>query len=252
MSIYLPDKQSAYPDALQGGSRGSDIDLYLFSPREFYQVAFHFICEKGSGCRLQGVSENLSENAALAVPANLHLLIIDMALLREKWPISLEQIMGQVQEPLRVILLVDATDTAHMGRAINSGISGYLLSTASILECRLALQAVASGGLWLKQDFVQAHLRPSPPSFPSIKPAAHNPRLSERESQILKSVAHGQTHKEIAQDLILSEGSVRTYWYRVLNKLNAFNKAEAIARAASMGLLEHLQDDTPYSLAQRL
>ena len=61
--------------------------------------------------------------------------------------------------------------------------------------------------------------------------------LSERETQILNQIASGKTSKNIAYELSLSESSVRTYWYRVLNKLNALNTAEAIAHAARLGLL---------------
>jgi DNA-binding NarL/FixJ family response regulator len=67
--------------------------------------------------------------------------------------------------------------------------------------------------------------------------------LSEREQQILQCVARGQTSKDIAQDLYLSESSVRTYWYRVLTKLNATNKAEALVIASQQGLLDGIMKD---------
>jgi DNA-binding CsgD family transcriptional regulator len=102
---------------------------------------------------------------------------------------------------------------------------------------------VAQGGFWLGQYTPDARTVMRAPAA-STRPLAYDGAdyivrsLSLRERQILHCTAIGKTSKEIAHKLYLSESSVRTYWYRILSKLNALNKAEAIARAARLGLLD--------------
>ena len=134
-----------------------------------------------------------------------------------------------------VILLVDQIDTFSLRTMMACGIHGYLLTSVSLNEFRQMLQVVLMGGRWLQTG--QAPLAPAGPSYAVIDhPIIRD--LSQRELEILKCMASGKTSKEIAQSLCLSESSVRTYWCRVLSKLNALNKVEAIVRAARLGLLD--------------
>lgn len=71
-----------------------------------------------------------------------------------------------------------------------------------------------------------------PPPSPS-----RAPQLTRRERQILHLVATGATNTEIGGALGLTPNTVKTYWQRVLGKLGARNRAHAVARAHSLGLL---------------
>lgn len=66
--------------------------------------------------------------------------------------------------------------------------------------------------------------------------------LSERERQIVRLGAGGMTDKEIADRLAVSITTVRTYWVRLRKKLNATNRAQAIANAVRNVERAHLRD----------
>lgn len=139
--------------------------------------------------------------------------------------------ISQICKNTAVVLLADQVSIASLRQAIASGASGYLLTSVSLDEFRRALRTVAKGGLWFGQEGMNA---PAVSSFAERLVRT----LSERECQILNYVANGLTSKEVAHRLRLSQSSVRTYWYRVLSKLNALNKAEALVRAAHLGLID--------------
>ncbi len=61
--------------------------------------------------------------------------------------------------------------------------------------------------------------------------------LSEREVEVLKCLARGQTTAQIAGVLFISENTVKTHIRHILEKMEVNNRAEAVARAAQMDLL---------------
>ena len=63
--------------------------------------------------------------------------------------------------------------------------------------------------------------------------------LSEREIEVLKHIADGQTNQEIAQELILSLYTVKSHARNIYSKLGVKNRTEAVARARLLGLLSH-------------
>jgi len=74
-------------------------------------------------------------------------------------------------------------------------------------------------------------------SDPGPWPGPIRSLLTRREHEILSQVALGKTNSEIAQELGLAHSTVKTYFQRTLEKLNARNRVEAVNRAAEMGLL---------------
>ncbi|HLI05735.1 MAG TPA: response regulator transcription factor [Ktedonobacteraceae bacterium] len=215
----------------------TSVRISLFSPRELYQVALRSICGEGSGFTLQSVEQTLPcplDPPALPVP---DVIIVDMDILTGERQEAMETILCSLCGIARVIVLADRVDQTCTHIAFASGARGYVYTSVSIETFRQALHVVSLGGLWFEEDVTRLRRQ-------QLDDAGHEAvlrvtrLLSERERQILNRVARGETSKEIAAALYLSESSVRTYWYRVLSKLNALNKAEAITRATRLGLIE--------------
>ena len=62
--------------------------------------------------------------------------------------------------------------------------------------------------------------------------------LTERELEMLRLVARGASNREIAQKLVITEGTVKSHLNHVLRKLDARNRTEAVARARGLGVLD--------------
>lgn len=210
--------------------------LYLFSPSDLLHIALYFICSRESGLTLLGRGSELPESFETLLTKKPDLVIIDAVLLANDGARSMEAILTAVRSISRVIVLAEQVDVAFACSVLSCGADGYLLTSAPLEEFVQALRSVAAGRTWLESALTRMLVDKIAGS--QIDISCPSRLLSERERQILNCVAKGKTSREIARELYLSESSVRTYWYRVLSKLNALNKAEAITRATRLGLLD--------------
>jgi DNA-binding NarL/FixJ family response regulator len=68
-------------------------------------------------------------------------------------------------------------------------------------------------------------------------PAAANRELSPREAEVLRLIAHGRTNEQIAGELLLSTSTVKNQVHRILSKLGASDRTQAVVIAIEMGLI---------------
>lgn len=131
---------------------------------------------------------------------------------------------------VKVLMLTVSDKDRDLLGALAAGADGYLLKNLEPQQLRRAIHQVASGGGVL-----------SPEITPRVMAAARTARstleLSPREQQVLGELAQGATTSEIAAALHISANTVKTYVRRILRKLEASNRTEAVARAVSLGLL---------------
>lgn len=122
------------------------------------------------------------------------------------------------------------SDERVMG-ALQSGARGYLLKGATSAEITGAIRTVAAGGSAL-----------APRVATRVVNAIHSPRgaglLTRREREVLQLVAGGLPNKQIATALAISERTVNFHVTSLLRKLDADNRAQAVAISARLGLLE--------------
>jgi two-component system nitrate/nitrite response regulator NarL len=216
--------------------------IYLFSVCELRRVAIQHICCEGDEFYLIEAFKEFPADFETVTKIKPDLVIIDMTLLVGSRSDSIENVLQRVCGLSPVLILSDHLDIPFACTIIAYGASGYLLTSDSIEEMLQAFHVVVSRGIWLGRALarVLAHQLADTRSLE----VSRNPHLlSQRERQILNYVAAGKTGKEIARELYLSESSVRTYWYRVMTKLNALNKAEAVAHASRLGLLDFVAEE---------
>lgn len=119
--------------------------------------------------------------------------------------------------------------------ALRVGISGYITHIESEDELLRAVHIVAGGGAAFSRSVASRLGR----YFSGIRfPAgsADLATLTDRELQVLESIAEGMDNKEIAQKLFLAEKTVRNYVTRVFSKLDVHDRASAAVRARDAGL----------------
>lgn len=113
---------------------------------------------------------------------------------------------------------------------LHSGASGYLLKSTSPREIVTAIYEVLNAGLIFSQEIQQiiAATEPAVTSGQEI-------RLTNREKEILKMIASGDTTQQIAKKLFLSKFTVENHRKNILQKLRVKNVAELIAAASRQG-----------------
>jgi DNA-binding NarL/FixJ family response regulator len=138
---------------------------------------------------------------------------------------------------VRVIVLTQYEDRAHLNQALDAGARGYVLKK-SAAQCLVnALRGVLVGGLYV-DPAMAAYLFPQAGQPPPSRTVSKFPSsLTQRETEVLKLVATGLTAKEIASRLDLSLSSIETYKTRAADKLSIKGRAEIVRYASAQGWL---------------
>lgn len=135
-----------------------------------------------------------------------------------------------VDEGLANVLILTTYDSeTDVLPAIEAGATGYLLKDAARDELLDAVIAASGGESVL-----------SPPIARRLMGQVRQPRrtaVSDRELEVLQQVAKGNTNKEIAAELFISEATVKTHLLHIYEKLEASDRASAVARGFEIGLL---------------
>lgn len=134
---------------------------------------------------------------------------------------------------VRVLMLTISANDEDLMDALEAGADGYLLKSAEPDELGWAIRQVASGQAVLSPEVTAAVMQAAVRSrgYPS------EVTLSPREREVLAELAQGATTAQIADNLVVSHSTVKTHISHILEKLDAANRTEAVARAAALGLL---------------
>lgn len=138
----------------------------------------------------------------------------------------------------RTIVIVDGEPTADdLVQLVMRGASAVLDSSAELSDVIAAIDAVAEDGAMLSPAHLGLLLDRLRRDAREILPAA---RLTERELDILLSIERGEAVKQTAKALGIAEKTVQNLQSRLFRKLGARNRAQVIARAHELGLLNDL------------
>jgi DNA-binding NarL/FixJ family response regulator len=132
--------------------------------------------------------------------------------------------------PCRVIVLTTYETDSDILRAVEAGAAGYLLKDLARAELADAIRAAARGETVLAPS-VAARL------VDQLRTRPERPRLSERETAVLRLVAEGCTNAEIGRRLFIGESTVKTHLLRAFGKLGVADRTAAVTSAMGHGLL---------------
>jgi DNA-binding NarL/FixJ family response regulator len=127
-----------------------------------------------------------------------------------------------------VLILTTYDSDADIRAALDAGAAGYLLKDAPLPDVLAAVEAAAAGERVLSAD-IAARITP--------EARANSTDLSPRELELLQLLARGQSNKEIAGELFISQSTVKTHLIHIYDKLGVDNRTAAIDRARSSRLI---------------
>jgi DNA-binding NarL/FixJ family response regulator len=130
-----------------------------------------------------------------------------------------------------VISMVDDDDSVFA--ALAAGARGYVLKGATAAEITAALATVAAGGAVFGAGIASRMLARAP--APSSGPLAGQDDLTAREREVLDLLAEGASNRQIARALSLSLKTVQNHVSRILDKLQAADRTQAVLRARQAG-----------------
>lgn len=122
----------------------------------------------------------------------------------------------------KVIILTTFARSGYFQRAVKAGVNGYMLKDNPSEELANAIRSVMEGRRIYAPELVDEFYSPQNP-------------LTDRENDVLALMAAGKSTKDIADELHLTNGTVRNYISSILEKLEVTNRIEAITRFKEKG-----------------
>ncbi|MGZ4103794.1 MAG: response regulator [Actinomycetota bacterium] len=140
----------------------------------------------------------------------------------------------------KILMLTISDEEADLYDAIKAGASGYLLKEISIDEVANAIRQVHAGQSMISPSMASKLLTEFATMVKKTdeKPAAAQPRLTEREMEVLRLVAKGRNNRDIAKELFISENTVKNHIRNILEKLHLHSRMQAVVYAVREKLLE--------------
>lgn len=179
----------------------------------------------------QELIEQLSQSPNLP-----HLILMDIKMPRLNG-IQATAHLKALHPQLKILMTTVFDDEQHIFEAILAGADGYLLKDAPPGELHRSIREVMEGGAPMSPAIASkalAMLRRKPESTPA-KAADHD--LSEREIEILGQLSKGLRYRQVAENLYISEGTVRKHIENIYRKLQVHNKLSAVDKAKDLGVI---------------
>jgi DNA-binding NarL/FixJ family response regulator len=150
---------------------------------------------------------------------------------------AMRRILGSGSDAPRVLILTTFDLDEYVYEAMRSGASGFLLKSVRPRQLPDAVRTIAEGESLLAPSvtrrLVEEFVRLPPPGQ-AVPEAVTG--LTERELEVLRLIADGQSNAEIAASLFLSEATVKTHVTRLLAKLGLRDRVQAVVLAYESGI----------------
>jgi NarL family two-component system response regulator LiaR len=160
------------------------------------------------------------------------ILLMDMVMPRQDGLATIEQLKERGTS-VRIIVLASFADDSKIFPAIKAGAQGYLLKDIKPNDLIQSIRDVHHGEPSLHPSI--ARMLMAELMNESNLPPTEDP-LTDREMDVLKLIASGYTNLEIADQLVISEGTIRKHVSRILDKLHLANRTQAAIYALRQGL----------------
>ena len=193
------------------------------------------IMDTEPGFELVGEASDGAEAVELAAKLQPDVILMDLRMPRVDGLTAIERL--QVKQPqTAIVILTTFNEDELMRQGLQAGARGYLLKDTDRNTLFNTIRAAARGETLLQPEIVQKLLNMPGTKNKSISPVVQTD-LTTREIEVLNGVANGQTSKEIAYHLGITERTVKAHLTSIYNKLGVDSRAAAVSEAMKQSLL---------------
>ncbi|MFB8243075.1 response regulator [Kitasatospora purpeofusca] len=203
------------------------IRLLLVDDHPVVRAGLRAVLSATDDLEVRGEAATTAEAVRIAERGDIDLVLMDLRL-GEDDGVTATKTIRALPDPPRVLILTTYETDAHILRAVQAGATGYLLKDADPNTLRQAIRSAAAGETVLASPVASrllAHMQ---------QPAA---ALTARELEIVQRLDRGDTNREIAGALAISEATVKSHLVHMFSKLGVNSRTKVVAEARRRGLL---------------
>ena len=165
-------------------------------------------------------------------------VLMDISMPRMNGVEATRRIKEQMPQ-IRVVVLTMYEEEEYIFDLVKTGVSGYLLKNSDSALIVKAIRAAAKGESFLHPTVAGKILTEFTPLSENRgkKPPKGKADLTEREQEVLQHIAEGKTNKEIANQLSISEKTVKNHVRNIFHKLDVFDRTQAAITAIRRGII---------------
>ncbi len=217
------------------------IRVLLVDDQALIRAGFRMILEAEEDIEVVGESANGVQALDSVKRLKPHVVLMDIRMPEMDGIEATRRIVettGETDEPVRVLMLTTFELDEYVYDALRAGASGFLLKDVPAEQLVDGIRLVASGEALLAPSVTRRLIA----EFSRVAPAERGtpPDLEEltpREMEVLLLIARGFSNAEIAEELIVSNTTVKTHVARILLKLGLRDRVQAVVRAYESGLV---------------
>ncbi len=208
--------------------------VLLADDHTLLREALRHILDSTPGFEVAGEAADGPGTVELVRRTPADVLVLDLKMPGPRQGVELVKQIKDEAPMLHVLILTMHSERQYAVRAFKAGASGYLTKESASDELVTAVKKVASGGAYVSLSMAESLAQSL--NEPTDK-LAHQ-RLSDREFEVFRRIAAGQTFSEIAHELCVSTKTVSTYKTRILEKMQIPHEAGLVRYAIEHKLFD--------------
>ena len=225
----------------QSGQEDQDeqIRVLIVDDHALFRRGLQMVLEQEPDIAVVGEAGDGTEAVDKAVETMPDVVLMDVRMPR-RGGIDATLKIKEVLPSTKILMLTISDEEADLYDAIKAGANGYLLKEISIDEVAAAIRSVQTGQSLISPSMASKLLGEFAQMVRKAeeKPAVPQPRLTDREMEVLTLVAQGRNNRDIAKELFISENTVKNHIRNILEKLHLHSRMEAVVYAVREKLLE--------------
>jgi DNA-binding NarL/FixJ family response regulator len=210
--------------------------VLLADDHEMMREGLKLLVNRQTDMETVGETDNGRAAVELARELKPDVVVMDISMPKMNGLKATERLKTLCPE-VKVLTLTRHADDAYLRKLLKAGASGYLLKKSASGDLVRAIRAVAAGGIYLDPAMTGRVLSEAL-GRRAAGVAASDKDLSRREEEVLRLLAWGYAHKEIAARLDLSVKTVEMYKTRAMEKMGMKNRIDIVRYALLQGWLQ--------------
>jgi len=219
--------------------------VLLVDDQPLLRAGFRMVIESQDDLTVVGEAGEGAEAVRLAAELDPDVVLMDVRMPEMDGIEATLQIVAAGGRP-RVLILTTFDLDEYAFAGLRAGASGFLLKDVPPNDLLTGIRAVAAGDAVVAPSVTRRLLDSFAHRLPHSSPApggldAALSALTPREREVLEELARGHSNAEIAEQLVLSEATVKTHVGRILAKLDLRDRVQVVIFAYEIGLVQPLQ-----------